>query len=288
MSDLLLPDVDAVVPPEGLPIGKVAEAIGVGVEALRYYEREGLMLQAAPRDSGGRRRYGERDVAWISGLVMLRQTGMPISDIRVIAELSRREGTEQERLMFFQEHRARVLERLDQTHRHLAAIDRKIDSYRAAQAGERDSRGRRPEAAPATDLHAILSAWWEAIAALDLDSPQKDWDAMTSYLADDCVVYFGGMGSPATVGVGAVDADLRKILTYWRLVERRVLTRGADAAGTTIFASMNNRLEILGEALDFPETEVVTFDEEGRIARYELYCDPAPIAALIAARRPAA
>ncbi|MFC8360299.1 MerR family transcriptional regulator [Streptomyces griseorubiginosus] len=146
MPDPLLPEVDIDVPPDGLPIGKVAEAIGVGVEALRYYEREGLMLSATPRDAGGRRRYGERDLAWISGLVMLRETGMPISDIRVIADLSRREGTERERLEFFEAHRARVVEHLEKTQRHLAAIDQKIKSYRTALAGNREtaSEGKSP------------------------------------------------------------------------------------------------------------------------------------------------
>ncbi|GAA1409632.1 MerR family transcriptional regulator [Glutamicibacter uratoxydans] len=132
MSDPLLPHIDFEVPADGLPIGKAAEVLGVGVEALRYYEREGLLLRATPRDAGGRRRYGARDLAWISGLVLLRKTGMPIASIRVIADLSRRDGTESQRLAFFEEHRTRVIEQLEQTQRHLAAIDHKIISYRTA------------------------------------------------------------------------------------------------------------------------------------------------------------
>ncbi|HWJ65283.1 MAG TPA: MerR family transcriptional regulator [Nocardioides sp.] len=130
MPGPLLPDVAVDVPAEGLTIGQAAEVTGVGIEALRYYEREGLMLGATPRDAGGRRRYGERDLAWIAGLVMLRETGMPIADVRVIADLSRRPGTERQRLEFFEQHRARVVEQLEQTQRHLAAIDRKIHDYR--------------------------------------------------------------------------------------------------------------------------------------------------------------
>ncbi|MET7458385.1 nuclear transport factor 2 family protein [Streptomyces sp. NPDC005574] len=139
---------------------------------------------------------------------------------------------------------------------------------------------------PTTEVHERLSAWWDTIAGLTPHSPQADWDAMTAYLADDCVLYFGGMGAAASVGVDAVVADLKKTLTYWRMVERRVLSHGLDAEGTTVFASMNNRLEILGEPIDYPETEVVTFDGAGKIARYELYCDPSPIKAVFAKKNP--
>ncbi|MFC8360300.1 nuclear transport factor 2 family protein [Streptomyces griseorubiginosus] len=142
------------------------------------------------------------------------------------------------------------------------------------------------ESVPTTELHETLSAWWDTVAGLTLDSPQTDWDAMTAYLADDCVLYFGGMGAPASEGLDAVVSDLKTTLTYWRMAERRVLSHGLDAEGTTVFASMNNRLEILGEPIDYPETEVVTFDEAGKIARYELYCDPSPIRAVFAKKNP--
>ena len=132
MTDVALPEIGADVPAEGVSIGEAARLTGVGIEALRYYEREGLMLDPTPRDGGGRRRYHERDLAWIAGLVMLRETGMAIADIRVIADVSRRPGTEGERLHLFEQHRMRVVEQLERTRRHLAAIDAKIAAYRAA------------------------------------------------------------------------------------------------------------------------------------------------------------
>ncbi|MBB3678669.1 MerR family transcriptional regulator [Modestobacter versicolor] len=136
VTPLLLPDVDVDVPAEGLSIGQAAEATGISTEALRYYEREGLLLDPTPRTAGGRRRYRARDLAWLAGLVMLRETGMPIADIRVIAELSRRPGTEAERLVELERHRERVLEQLARTQRHLAAIEDKIAAYREVAAGE--------------------------------------------------------------------------------------------------------------------------------------------------------
>ncbi|HWJ65282.1 MAG TPA: nuclear transport factor 2 family protein [Nocardioides sp.] len=143
------------------------------------------------------------------------------------------------------------------------------------------------QGASAVALHEALSAWWDTVRDLRADSPQQDWERMTAHLADDCVLYFGGLGAPASVGVDAVVADLKQTLSYWRMVERRVLAHGLSADGSTVFASMNNRLEILGDGIDFPETEVVTFDDEQKITRYELYCDPTPIKAVFAAKNPA-
>ncbi|MEW2134064.1 MerR family transcriptional regulator [Streptomyces sp. NPDC005435] len=135
MSDLLLPDISVKVPAEGLAIGQAAEATGVAVETLRYYEREGLLLDPTPRDGGGRRRYRAADLSWIAGLVMLRETGMSIADIRVMADLSRRDGTAEERLKLLSSHRERVIEEMRRTQRHLVAIDRKIASYKALTEG---------------------------------------------------------------------------------------------------------------------------------------------------------
>jgi len=89
-----------------------------------------------------------------------------------------------------------------------------------------------------------LSSWWDVIKNLTADSPEEDWRTMTDYLAPDCIVYFGGMAAPASEGPEAVVADLKKVLSYWKMVERRVLTEGVDASGTTIFVSMNNRLGV--------------------------------------------
>ena len=70
---------------------------------------------------------------------MLRETGMAIADIRVIADVSRRPGTERERLALFEQHRRHVVEQLERTRRHLAAIDAKIAAYRAAAGSKAES-----------------------------------------------------------------------------------------------------------------------------------------------------
>jgi len=114
----------------GLSIGEAAAVSGLTVDALRYYEREGLTLHPLDRNSAGRRRYFERDISWIRALAMLRRTGMRIRDMRAFTELSREAGTEPERLAVLEEHRERVVARIAVMQLELEEIQSKIEFYR--------------------------------------------------------------------------------------------------------------------------------------------------------------
>ncbi|KAL6401285.1 putative epoxide hydrolase protein [Ilyonectria robusta] len=126
-------------------------------------------------------------------------------------------------------------------------------------------------------LNTKLDEWWEVMRNLKLDSPQEEWDKFTSYLNPDAVVNLSGMAAPPARGIADTVVEMKKLMGFWSLVERRVLAQGTDAAGKTAFCNMDNRLLILGEEVDFPETEVVTFDDQDRILEYKLYCDPTPL-----------
>ena len=69
---------------------------------------------------------------WIAGLIMLRETGMSIADVRQMAVLSRIPGTESDRLSVLEAHRQGVLIDLDRTRAHLAALEKKMSAYRDA------------------------------------------------------------------------------------------------------------------------------------------------------------
>jgi DNA-binding transcriptional MerR regulator len=135
----LTPQLDVVVPEEGLAIGEAAAVVGLSVQTLRYYEREGLLLDPTPRRSNGHRRFHRNDLDWLAGLVMLRETGMPIADIRKVAALSRTPGTERQRLEAFERHRETVVAQLKRTQEHLAALDTKIAAYRAYAVSEEEA-----------------------------------------------------------------------------------------------------------------------------------------------------
>ncbi|GEB60414.1 MerR family transcriptional regulator [Streptomyces gardneri] len=96
-------------PAEPLAIGEVAERTGLTVHALRFYEREGLLVGPIQRTAGGRRRYTTLDVDWLQICVKLRESGMPLADLKRFAELVRHgRGNEAERLRLLDAHRQRV------------------------------------------------------------------------------------------------------------------------------------------------------------------------------------
>ncbi|WP_232680966.1 MerR family transcriptional regulator [Nocardioides sp. R-C-SC26] len=117
-------------PVRGLTIADAASTLGLSVDTLRYYERDGLLLRAVPRSASGHRRFGPDDLRWIDLVTKLRSTGMPIRDVRRYAELVRAgDGNESERLGLLHAHRRLVLDQLAAVQENLAAIDKKIGIY---------------------------------------------------------------------------------------------------------------------------------------------------------------
>lgn len=59
----------------------VSKLTGLGIHTLRYYEHENLIIP--DRNSSNRRCYSDRDIAWIDFIKRLKDTGMPIKEIKV-------------------------------------------------------------------------------------------------------------------------------------------------------------------------------------------------------------
>ena len=114
-----------------LGIGDVARETGLSVHALRFYEREGLMLtQHVARGTGGHRRYSRQEVHWLRICIKLRASGMPLAKIRRLAELVRDgPGNEQERLGLLREQQHRVEQQLVDLQECLRVITRKVGVY---------------------------------------------------------------------------------------------------------------------------------------------------------------
>jgi DNA-binding transcriptional MerR regulator len=123
-----------------MSIAEAARRTGVSVHTLRYYDRAGLVITTVERTNGGRRRYQQLDLDWITMCTRLRATGMPIKTIRRYAQLvSAGPGNEQERLALMEAHRADVTAKLAELQEHLKLIDHKINVYRGRlAAGDAD------------------------------------------------------------------------------------------------------------------------------------------------------
>jgi DNA-binding transcriptional MerR regulator len=69
-----------------MQIGIVARKIGLSVDAIRFYERKGL-LPRPPRTEGGFRRYAENDVETLAFVRRVQGLGFKISEIRGLLRL---------------------------------------------------------------------------------------------------------------------------------------------------------------------------------------------------------
>jgi DNA-binding transcriptional MerR regulator len=69
-----------------MQIGVIAKKIGLSVDAIRFYEHNGL-LPRPPRTQGGFRRYGENDVETLAFVRRVQGLGFKLSEIRGLLRL---------------------------------------------------------------------------------------------------------------------------------------------------------------------------------------------------------
>lgn len=118
-----------------LSIGQVAGRTGLSVHALRFYEREGLLVTPVQRGTDGRRVYTEWDLEWLEVCVRLRASGMPLTAIRRYADLVRQgEGNEEDRLSLLRQHQQHVIAQIAQLTECLDLITFKIRFYETYRA----------------------------------------------------------------------------------------------------------------------------------------------------------
>jgi DNA-binding transcriptional MerR regulator len=108
---------------------QAAEESGFSLDTLRYYERIGL-LDSIDRAPSGHRRFRDEDIEWLGVLRCLRDTGMPIAQMRRYAELARGgQATLAERLNLLTEHDASVQDRITTLQAQRTHLKEKIAWY---------------------------------------------------------------------------------------------------------------------------------------------------------------
>lgn len=70
-----------------LTIGAVAKRVGVAIDTIRYYEREGLLPEPERRASGYRS-YGESAIAQLGFIRRAKDLGFTLEEIRELLDLS--------------------------------------------------------------------------------------------------------------------------------------------------------------------------------------------------------
>ena len=110
---------------ETMTIGRVAEAAGVNVESVRYYQRRGLV--AIPRKPpGGQRQYGPAVVARVRFIKRAQNLGFTLDEITNLLQLDDGQSCRETRLLAEQklatiEERIADLTRMRQTLRGLVS-----------------------------------------------------------------------------------------------------------------------------------------------------------------------
>ena len=111
-------------------IKQIAEKTKLTEHTIRYYDREGLIPLIA-RTKSGIRQFSEDDLEWINLICCLRNSGMPLLEIKEFMQLCLKgKDSLEERRVLLEKHRARILEQISSLDNSLNIINFKIDHYK--------------------------------------------------------------------------------------------------------------------------------------------------------------
>ncbi|MCZ8520933.1 MULTISPECIES: MerR family transcriptional regulator [Paenibacillus] len=124
----------------GLSIKEAAQQAGLMPHTLRFYEQEGL-LPNVRRDDHGNRIFEPHDMGWLELITCLRATGMPVSEIKRMVELTREgDGTIPERKRILAQHRSAMLEKMNELQHATRKIDDKMQWYDTLEQRAREQK----------------------------------------------------------------------------------------------------------------------------------------------------
>lgn len=111
-------------------IGEISKITNLTIDTLRYYEKEGLITPA--RDQNNIRMYSDSNIRWIQFIKKLKQTGMPLKNIKEYSNLrDQGDSTINERLSLLYEQKQRLEQNSKQLEEHILFLNNKIDIYKA-------------------------------------------------------------------------------------------------------------------------------------------------------------
>lgn len=113
----------------GYTISQVAKRFDLTAHTIRYYDKEGL-LPFVDRSQAGNREFSDHDLEWLQLICCLKNTGMPIKQIKQYIKLCLQgDETLEIRRQIFLDHRAKVLKQMENLKEHLKTINYKLKIY---------------------------------------------------------------------------------------------------------------------------------------------------------------
>lgn len=107
----------------------VVENLNISAKTLRFYEEKGILPNVS-RDERGRRVYNEQLIDWLSFILCLRETGMPLSKIKEykgLYEVGNTTFLQREEMLI--QHKLEVQKKIEESVKHLEEINYKIAMY---------------------------------------------------------------------------------------------------------------------------------------------------------------
>ncbi|EHB66056.1 MULTISPECIES: MerR family transcriptional regulator [Paenibacillus] len=110
-------------------ISEVSAKFNIPESTLRYYEKKGL-LPRIERDEAGRRLFSEVQMALLQTVICLKNTRMPIREIKQYMDwIQEGDATIERRLEMMTKHKQKVLDEISLMTDSLQGIDEKIKRY---------------------------------------------------------------------------------------------------------------------------------------------------------------
>lgn len=107
-------------------VKQVAKTLDISEHTIRYYDKAGLFPFVA-RDNNGYRDFSEEDLFWIEFIKCMRQTHMPVAQLKEVAELYEQGSvTKSQRRVIFEHHKENLLQQKALIEEGLATLDNKF------------------------------------------------------------------------------------------------------------------------------------------------------------------
>ena len=115
-------------------IKEAAEKMNLPASTIRYYDKQGL-LPFVQRSESGYRMFSEKDIGLLNMIECLKQTGMPIKEIKQFCQwVQQGDASLQQRFDMFQERRKAVQDQMMQLEKTMEVIEYKCWDYETALA----------------------------------------------------------------------------------------------------------------------------------------------------------
>lgn len=110
-------------------IKEFSKISGISAHTLRYYEKIGI-FQEVNRNANGHRDFTESDILWAEFINRLKETGMPLEQIKQYAVLRKQgESTAKARMHLLKNHADALKKKILEEKQHLGKINEKIKYY---------------------------------------------------------------------------------------------------------------------------------------------------------------